>query len=52
MYLSEIFARIVQPMEAELRNLMLLFKLQTEASLFASDLKFKLCDDNIGNSNK
>ena len=32
-------------MEAKLRLLMFNFRLQTEASLYASDLKFKLCDD-------
>lgn len=51
-YLPEVFSVLVNPMEIALRQIMLTFKLQTEASLFASDLKFKLCDDSIGNHYK
>lgn len=44
-YLPQVYIDIVDPMSKNLRQLMLLFKLQTEASIFASDLRYKLCEE-------
>jgi len=44
-YLPELFLEVVVPMSRHFRQLMLMFKLQTEASIFASDLRYKISDD-------
>lgn len=46
-YLPLVFQRIVKPMEQQLKSLMILFKLSSESALFASDLKYKLCEDSF-----
>ncbi|CDW77053.1 rna-directed rna polymerase [Stylonychia lemnae] len=48
-YLPKVFKSIVKPMEVQFRQLMITFKLQSEAQLFACDLKFKLCDEQMNN---
>jgi len=44
-YLPYVFEHIIVPMEGKMRLLMKNFRLQTEASLYVSDLKFKLSDE-------
>lgn len=44
-YLPAVFKSIVVPMEGDLRMLMRNFRIQTEASLYVTDLRFKVSDD-------
>ena len=49
-YMPIVYSQIVVPMENKLKNVMFNFRLQTEASLYASDLKYNLSDDPSSNS--
>ena len=46
-YLKRVFQTIVRPFISALRQIMLFFGFSNEACLYASDLRFKLCEDTM-----
>ena len=46
-YLKKVFQLIVRPFISALRQIMLCFGFSNEACLYASDLRFKLCEDTV-----
>jgi hypothetical protein len=48
-HLKIVNQKLVQPLTLELKKLMSEFSFATEAELFASDLRYKFCDDSLRN---